>query len=263
MNAVWPPEGHDTPWPFVRSLIHLDVVESTNDRARQLAHEQRDDLPIAIWADRQTKGRGRADRTWWSDAGSLTFSLLVDPRMHALKTEHEPKLALAAAVAVVNTILLECGLPANIRWPNDVELDGRKLSGILPERVETSRGSLLVVGIGVNVSTQLDDAPAEVRRMSTSLHERIAPNRRVPEPSALLRSLLASFGASLVRLARDDEALAVEWADFDCLLNQPVRVDLGTRILTGVGRGIDVQGALLVEAAGEVQRLFGGRVLRN
>ncbi|MBV8228764.1 MAG: hypothetical protein JO329_02155, partial [Planctomycetaceae bacterium] len=88
-------------WPFVRMLIERDVVESTNDLARELAIAGTVELPLAIRAARQTRGRGRGAHAWWSDAGSLTFSVLLDPAAHGLRVADEPKLALATAVALI------------------------------------------------------------------------------------------------------------------------------------------------------------------
>lgn len=263
MMVASPRDESDRPWPFARELVHLDSAESTNTVARQLALEGRDDLPLAVWADRQTKGRGRGANAWWSDAGSLTFSLLIDPDMHGIKPEHEPKLALAAALAVIDTIARECRLFAGIRWPNDIELDGRKLGGILPERVETPRGTRLVAGIGLNVSTRLDDAPEDVRRMAVSLAELMPSATPVPGMTMVLRGVLAAFGTTIDRLVRDESGLAAEWASADCLLNRAVRVDVGPRVVSGIGRGIDADGALVVDCGGVLERLFGGRVLRG
>lgn len=263
MTAHRPDQDENAPWPFVRNLIRLEVADSTNDIAKQLAFEDHDDLPLAVWAARQTGGRGRGENAWWSDAGSLTFSVLLDPQAHGLKIEHEPRLALVAAVAVIDTLLIACELCGEVRWPNDIEFEGRKLGGILPERVETPRGTRLVIGIGLNVSTRLDNAPADVRRMAVSLMELMPDTGPAPDQSTILRGVLATFGANINRLAHNDDGLATAWASFDSLLNRPVRVDLGTRVVSGLGRGVDADGALLVETEGEVLRLFGGRVLRS
>src|SRR5258708_16123401 len=86
-------------WPFVENMIRHEVVSSTNDLAKQLAFDEGLRLPLPVWADRQTQGRGRGSHSWWSDAGSPTFSLLLDPRPHALRIRAAPRLALAPAAA--------------------------------------------------------------------------------------------------------------------------------------------------------------------
>src|SRR5918998_2162206 len=159
-------------WPFVRTMIARDVVESTSDLARELVVEDRYDLPLTVWAARQTQGRGRGENTWWSDAGSLTFTIGIDPASHAIGIEQESRLALASAVAVIDALTPTApGASLGIRWPNDVEVDGRKLGGILPERVMTPSGPRILIGIGLNVATRMADAPAEVGRMAVALTE--------------------------------------------------------------------------------------------
>lgn len=242
------------------NLFRRDVVASTSDEARRLVLEGRTTLPAVVWANRQTAGRGRGSHTWWSDDGSLTFTVALDPAAHGLRTEHEPRLALATAVAVID--VLESNLPGGtlgIRWPNDIEVDGRKLGGILPERVETPGGPRLLVGIGLNVRTNLADAPRAIRAMATTVEEFRGP----VDLAGLLQAILGRFETVLPELARDDPALAERWNQLDTLAGQSLRVDLGTRILTGRGLGIDPRGGLrLVGETGEFT-LYGGQVLRD
>jgi BirA family biotin operon repressor/biotin-[acetyl-CoA-carboxylase] ligase len=250
--------------PFVRTVVHREVLESTSDLARRLAVEGECALPLVVRADRQTRGRGRGNHTWWSDAGSLTWTLVLDPAAHGLRPEHEPRLALATAVAIIEAIgPLGLRETPGIRWPNDVELGGRKLGGILPERVETERGARLAIGIGLNVTTDLDRAPAEVRRMAASLSE-LSPRALGPASATdLLDAVHAQLATIVNQLAANDPTLAERWAELDTLRDRPVRVDLGPRIVSGTGGGIDREGALYVITEAGAVRLFGGQVLRD
>jgi BirA family biotin operon repressor/biotin-[acetyl-CoA-carboxylase] ligase len=250
-------------WPFVRTMIARDVVASTSDLARQLVAGKDLALPLAIWAARQTQGRGRGTNRWWSGPGSLTFTLALDPAAHGLRPEHEPRLALATAVAVIDSIAAPgLAAPLGIRWPNDIEAGARKLGGILPERVDTARGPCLLIGVGLNVATPMDDAPPEVRRMATSLDELRGNAESVGGAETLFRAILAGVPVVLDQLARDDPALAARWAALDTLRGHAVRIDLGPRIITGVARAIDPEGALCLDAEAGPLRLFGGQVLR-
>ncbi|WP_435022143.1 biotin--[acetyl-CoA-carboxylase] ligase [Tundrisphaera sp. TA3] len=251
------------PWPFVRSAAWLADVDSTSDEARRLVARAGADLPLLVGADRQTKGRGRGSHRWWSDEGSLTVTVALDPAAHGLTPLHEPRLALATAVAIVDAIeTLYPTCRPGIRWPNDIEVGGRKLGGLLPERVETDAGPRILVGIGLNVRTRLDDAPAEVARMAASLVEWEAdPTPDDPKP-AVLRTILDRFAVALRRLADDDPELAGRWASLDTLFGAPVRIDLGTSILEGAGCGIDEAGALRVLSGSSIVPVVGGQVLR-
>jgi BirA family transcriptional regulator, biotin operon repressor / biotin---[acetyl-CoA-carboxylase] ligase len=252
-------------WPFVKTLITYDVVDSTSTRAAELVRIGHHELPLAVWARTQTDGRGRGHNQWWSDAGSLTVTLAINPREHGLSIENEPKLALATAVAVIEALHeLKLGSPAlGIRWPNDIEVDGRKLGGILPERLETSRGHMVLIGIGLNVLTDLTAAPARVRAMATSLATLHASPLDQSVFTRLFSAILGQIASVLPRLAVADPALARQWDELDLLRSQWAHVDLGTHRVAGWGRGIDQDGALCLHDGHHPLRIFGGQVLRD
>ena len=102
------PDGNDgameqtSGWPFVRTMAALPVVNSTSVHAAELIQDVDLELPLAVWTLSQTHGRGRGSREWWSDAGSLTFTVAIDPARHGLAPPIEPRLALATGVAVID-----------------------------------------------------------------------------------------------------------------------------------------------------------------
>jgi BirA family biotin operon repressor/biotin-[acetyl-CoA-carboxylase] ligase len=220
--------------------------------------------PFAVWARRQTRGRGQRANAWWSDEGSLTFTLVIDPAQHGVRPDQQPRIALMTAVVLIEAVAAlgwrDPGL--GVRWPNDVEVDGRKVAGILPERVETPAGDRVLIGVGANVATRTDLAPPEVARMATSLGALQPEPLTVGDLPAYLAAALERFPAALRRLADDDPTLAAEWARLDLLRGRPVRAAVGPRNLVGTGRGIDAEGALLVDDGREIHRLFAGRILR-
>lgn len=245
---------------FQPSRIFEEVLRSTSDRARELVLKGKISFPFVVWCRRQTQGRGRGTNTWWSDEGSLTFTLALDPQAHELRTDHEPKLALAVAVAIIEALqpLLADHSPG-IRWPNDVEVGGRKLCGILPERLDTPAGSRLLIGVGLNVRNNFRIAPMAVQQMATSL-ARLGVSAQI---EATLDTILERIGAVLGALACDDPTLAATWAQLDLLLGRLVRIDTGPQILSGLGHGIDASGALRLEGPEGPILIYGGRVLRE
>lgn len=252
------------PWPFVRTMLVFDEVESTSDRAAELVGGAGIVLPLCVWSARQTRGRGRGNNDWWSDSGSLTFTVAVDPAAHGLPTESEPRLALTAAVAVIDALnALGYNAPGlGIRWPNDVELNGRKLAGILPERIGSAGRRWLLIGIGINVDSNLDEAPASVRSMATSVSALPGPLVDAQTPARLLAAILDRLASVIGQLAATDAALAARWRALDLLRDERVSVDQGDQVIAGLGGGIDEDGALCLDRGGRVVRLFGGRVLR-
>jgi len=213
---------------------HLRATDSTNERARALAAAGAPHGTLVTAAE-QSAGRGRQGRTWSAPAGSaLLMSVIVrdPPRL----------LPLLAAVAVAETADRE----ARIKWPNDVQIDGRKVAGILVEGRPQERWA--VVGIGLNVAIRLEDLPPE-------LHETAATMGLEPrDVEGVLARLLAALEAWS---ARDEAAVLEAWRARDALRGQQIRWVQGS----GRADGIDEHGRLVVvQELGDRTALDAGEV---
>lgn len=256
--------GWDGPWPFASRVVRLEEAASTNDLGKDLGpRTASDELPLVLVADRQTAGRGRGSNAWWSDGGSLTFSIVLEPGRHGIRPEHEPRMALAAGLAVAMVAEeMVAGLGVGIRWPNDVEVGGRKLAGILVERVQGDLGPRMVVGIGLNVRTRFDLAPEDVRALGISLAD-LSPEFGAGDQRAVaLARVLEQYEIQLGRLAAEEDTFIDDLNARDQLAGTVVRIEQGEALLEGEGRGIARDGALLLEIEGEVRAIYGGRVRR-
>lgn len=252
--------------PFVTSVEWHPALSSTNDHALKLAALDVLGTPLLILTDEQTAGRGRGNNRWWSGAGGLTFSLVLDPTRigpTSLRTEHWPRVALTAGVALCEAIVelaphLDCGL----KWPNDVLIAGRKVAGILveipPARPPVSRR--LVLGMGVNVNNSLAEAPDEIRARGTALCD--ATGLEFDTTHVLLR-WLARFADNLRALAEDDPQLPTHWQSRCVLTGKSVELQAGERTVRGVCQGIDTDGALLLDTPAGPERLYGGVLVRT
>ena len=250
--------------PFVRSFRRLPEVASTNDLARHLLESDHPPLPLLIWADRQSRGRGQRSNQWWSDGGSLTVSLILDPESYGLSASQETRVALMVAALVVQVIReLYPRCRAGVRWPNDIEVEGRKLGGILPERVETQLGPRLVIGIGLNVRTRLEEAPTEIRRMAATLAEWEETPSSVDPIDSILCRFLDQLPGGLNELLFQNDRLERRWNELDTLAGRVVRVEVGSETLEGIASGINFSGGLRLLRAGESQTIYAGRVLRH
>ena len=232
-----------------RDIEYHASIESTQGRARALAGDGSGALIVV--ADEQRAGQGTHGRTWHAAAGtSLLASWIVRPAPVA------PGLfAALAGVAVARALEGLGATGAHLKWPNDVELAGKKVAGALAHGSSDGGGGVLVLGIGVNVHQGADDFPPELRASATSLAMAGSPVDRL--------ALLARLTDELDRLeaAGGREVAMVEWRQRSTLIGRQVEVRISGRdAFGGVVTAIDDDGALLVRTSGGVERIFAGDV---
>ena len=231
----------------------LEEVSATNDEAKRLAAGGAAEGLVVI-AERQTAGRGRRGRVWQSVPGNLFLSVLLRPK---IAPSAAPPLAPAIGLAVALAIEDVAPLSAELKWPNDVRVNGRKVAGVLTESVVSgSTLAAVIAGIGLNVGAEL---PAELADIATTLSREAVRNVRKSEvEEALLKRISDVYGRFL---AGGFAALHAEWQERDVLRGQRVTIDSGARV-EGEGAGIAEDGAYLVRvASGEVVRVTAGEVL--
>lgn len=244
---------------FVERIEFRPTIASTNDLALELISQQDRDFqtPTLVLTPQQTAGRGRGPNRWWSSVGGLTFSLILDRTASNLPVDRWQVVSLIAALTVCE--VLEELLPTQkigLKWPNDVSLQNRKVSGILLETV-AHRSAKLVVGIGINVNNSFADAPTELRATATSL---VDVTQKEHDLTEILITLLTRFEDRLSLAAVDQLPLPKLWNSRCLLHGHRVQVDVGRRQSTGLCRGIDDQGALILETASGLQRCVSGTV---
>ena len=240
-------------------LILRDETGSTNSDALELGRAGAATGTIVI-ARSQTGGRGRLGRSWFSPAGcGLYFSMILRP---ALAPAELPRITLAAGVALCRAVSGLCRTTPLIKWPNDLLLGGRKCGGILTECEFGSDGSpLVVLGIGINVSTPSAAFPAELRGKVTCLADRcVSPIRRLD----LLREIIIAVDAVTVRLeAGEFAALLAEWRDLDATREKRLTwVTTGGAAVTGISLGPDQEGLLHIrDDQGRTHAVLSGDIL--
>ena len=227
---------------FVARAEYYPSIPSTNDRAKQCAAQGPGELPLLVAADQQTAGRGRGASRWWTGRGSLAFSLLLDAATLGADRGRSPLGALAAAVAIVDTVApLAPAHGVGIHWPNDVYAAGGKLAGILVEVLPDRRH---VVGIGLNTNNSLAEFPAELQQKATTL---LDLSGRQHDQTTILTTLLANLEANFRLLATSPERTGAR-ADQLCLQRgQTLTLELGQESFTGRCAGIAPDGALVLE----------------
>lgn len=213
---------------------------------------------LCIVAREQTKGRGRQERVWVSpaDAG-LYFSIVLRPARLAARAW--PLITLMSALAVRDALIEAFELETDIKWPNDIIADERKLCGILAETIETNIGRAVIVGIGIN----LDDRafPPELKSVATSV---TALTGRGADAERLLPSLIRAIERryEILQAINGAEETIREWSLHSTYAqDRRVRVALADETFEGITRGLEPDGALRVETEeGEIRIVRAGDV---
>lgn len=228
---------------FGHPRVHHRLTDSTNARARELAMAGAPGGTI-VTASEQTAGRGRQGRTWSAPPGKALL-------MSAIVRDLSPKdalLPLAVPVAVAEACDAVAGTTCGIKWPNDIWIDGRKVSGILLEG--RPQEGWAVIGVGLNVATTRDEFPEELRDIATSL---AIASGSDPGVEPVLEAVLDALER---RLAAGPEAIRSAWRDRDVLLDSQIRWSGGE----GTAAGIDDDGSLLADTSDGRVALDAGEV---
>lgn len=240
-----------------REVRVFQETASTNDIAEQLAgHGLAEGMVIV--AESQTRGRGRLGRTWFSKPSKgLWFSVLLRPE---ILPQAAPQLTVAAAISLWRAIQLLTGLSAEIKWPNDLLIRGKKISGILTEmKAELDHVKHLIIGVGLNVNHREEDFPPDLRAQASSL---ALASGQTWNRSDLLVAILREMDRACHRVYSGAfQGLAEEWRQQCTTLGRQVTIRLGDRSIQGLAETIDEEGALLIRTQhGRLERVTGGDV---
>ena len=240
-----------------RDIRVFEQTTSTNDVIEKLA---RDGVKegVVVFAESQTKGRGRLGRKWISPAHKgLWFSILLRPD---LRPQETTQLTVASATALRRAIQSETGLKPEIKWPNDILIGGKKVAGILTElSAELDKVRYVILGIGIDVNLDAGEFPAELKKTATSLKIETGETiSRAELATAILRELDLDYS----RICSGKfAAVADEWEKNCATIGRNVTVQIGERKIRGRAESLDDDGALLLRTEhGHLERITGGDV---
>jgi len=243
---------------FGRPLYVLPQTSSTNDDLKRLAARNAPEGTVVV-ADHQTKGRGRLGRSFVSPPGvGIYLSLLLYPRVELSRLA---QLTLLVAVATAETLVEISGLAIHLKWPNDVEIGGQKVSGILTEAiVQPTASPAIIIGIGINVNNELEHFPPGLKNRATSLA--LTAGRRFSRIQ-IIAKLLSHLEDLYGSWQQTGIAPIVErWLHYGPIVGRTVRFADADATRTGVVTGLGEDGALLVETGTSTpQRIYSGEVI--
>ena len=241
-----------------RDIQVFEQTTSTNDVAEKLA---RDGVRegVVVFAESQTKGRGRLGRVWMSPTRKgLWFSVLLRPN---LRPQETTQLTVISATALRRAIKNVTGITADIKWPNDLLIGGKKVAGILTEMsAEVDRVRHIILGIGLDVNQEANEFAPDLRKIATSLRiEAGEPICRAEIATEILRELDYDYARIL---AGKFAEVADEWEAACVTIGKNVAVHTGDRKFRGHAESLDDDGALLVRTEhGLLERVIGGDVI--
>ena len=240
-----------------KKIEYHPSVDSTNRVAKALAYHGAEEGTIVV-AEEQESGKGRLERNFYSPRSKgIWFSVILRPN---ILPKDASKLTLMAAVAVAEA-MKRFDLEAQIKWPNDILFDGRKLVGILTEMTgELAKISYMVIGIGINVNISRDEFPEELREIATSLSEMKGDKLSRVE---LFRAVLEEFDKFYREVKASGFNQVIErWKIYNVTLGKNIRViSAGDgEIFTGKAIDLNSDGALVVETAQGLRIVYAGDV---
>lgn len=236
--------------------LHLhESLDSTQSEAHRLAAAGAAHGTLIV-TESQTAGRGRHGRNWFSPSGKgIWMSLLLRPQM---SLAFAPQMTLLTAVALCRTARKRLNADVGIKWPNDLLIGGKKISGILVESAgEDERVRYMAVGVGIDCNLTADDYPPELNGKATSLL--LETGSRV-DRSAFISAFLQEFDDMYgLYTGHGFAPIRTLWESLSVSLAKPIKVKIGERLVEGTAESMDEMGALLVRRQdGETEKIYSG-----
>jgi len=240
-----------------RDNIELELHQQLESTNSYLLEKPSSEKVRVCLAENQTHGRGRYGKTWISEEGSSIYMSLS----HRISRDISKLsgLSLVIGIALAETLQTCCRESIGLKWPNDLLVNNKKLSGILIEiKDEADGGSKVVTGIGINVAMS-DSLLDSIPQPATSLQQcnvvrKLSRNAIVADLLENLLNSIEKFQASGFKLFHK------RWNELDIWLNQEVEIKIGTKKTPGIHRGVDLTGSLLLEQQGKLNSWNSGEV---
>ena len=243
-------------------VIAYESVHSTNDTAMEQFELRPPGSFLVVAADGQTGGRGRRGRSWTAKKGE---NLLMSVALSYPATADAPygEWPLLAALAVRRALAAETGLPVELKWPNDLLIEGKKVCGILTELCANRYGRYLVIGMGINVNARPADLPQEIAARATSL--RVHAGRPFDRGRLCARVVERVHDLYAETLAGARFALwRDEWVNHCATLGNYVKIIQGDRVIEGMARSLTDRGTLqIITGTGEPREVASGEIVES
>ena len=257
------------PWEITRDLktkligkrvYYFEEIDSTQNFAQNIAADKKENGTIII-AEKQTSGRGRLDRKWTSPKGGIWFSLIIHPKFDVSSSTLIPILS---AVALSKSIKSVLGIETEVKWPNDITMNGKKVAGVLVDAsFQTNSIDYLILGIGINFD--IDAKKLEKRLTKTpnfyGIDSLRGKENKTP-PKTLLKEFLLQFEKNLFQLDKGEKSKIIkEWTKRAAGIGKKITINTSNGKISGISQGIDNDGALKIKTRNEIKKIYVGDVV--
>ena len=257
------------PWEITRDLktevigkriYYFEEIDSTQNFAQQIASDKKENGTIII-AEKQTTGRGRLNRKCTSPKGGMWFSLIIHPKFDVSSSTLIPILSAVALSKSIKTVL---GIKTEVKWPNDITMNGKKVAGMLVDAsFQANNIDYLILGIGINFD--IDAEKLEKRLSKTPNFYGVNSLRKKDDktpPKVLLKEFLLQFEKNLSQLDNGEKSKIVkEWTRRAIGIGKKMTINTSNGKISGISQGIDNDGALKIKTKRETKRIFVGDVV--
>ena len=257
------------PWEITRDLktqligkrvYYFEEIDSTQNFAQNIAADKKENGTIII-AEKQTSGRGRLDRKWTSPKGGIWFSLIIHPKFDVSSSTLIPILS---AVALSKSIKSVLDIETEVKWPNDITMNGKKVAGVLVDAsFQTNSIDYLILGIGINFD--IDAKKLEKRLTKTPNFYGIDSLRGKEDktpPKTLLKEFLLQFEKNLFQLDKGEKSKIIkEWTKRAAGIGKKITINTSNGKISGISQGIDNDGALKIKTRNEIKKIYVGDVV--
>ena len=257
------------PWEITTNLktkligkrVHyFEEIDSTQNFAQQIASDKKENGAIII-AEKQTDGRGRLDRKWTTPKGGISFSIIIHPIFDVSSSTLIPILSAVALSKSIKSIL---GIETQVKWPNDITMNGKKVAGILVDAsFQANNIEYLILGIGINFD--IDAKKLEKKLSKTPNFYGINSLRKKDDktpPKLLLKEFLLQLEKNLSELDKGKKTKIVnEWTKRAAGIGKKITINTSNGNISGVSQGIDNDGALKLKTRNEIKKIFVGDVI--
>lgn len=232
-------------------ILFLEEIDSTNNKAKQIAFESQDGDVVV--SETQHSGRGRRGREWHSPKGGIYISFILKPN---ISPERAPQITLLSSVALVETLnSMKSKMNAKIKWPNDILISGRKISGILTElSSDMEKINYVVVGIGINLNTDLEDLPEKAASLKVEMGQEISVK-------LFLKSFFEHYDTVYQEYLNNGiDQIIEKWKKNSDTLGKNVKIIGINETYDGLAKDIDENGALILKTKDKEIKVYSGDV---